>query len=52
MFAGSSHLIVTEAPSNRILNHVHTPNSEGTKQKTDQYLEVIVSVGLYRKGQG
>lgn len=51
MFADPSYLVVAEAPSHRRLNRVHTSNSNGTKQKTDQYLEVIISVGLYRKGK-
>lgn len=35
MFAGSSYLVVAEAPPHRRLNCVHTSNSNGTKQKTD-----------------
>lgn len=51
MFAGSSYLVVAKASPHRRLNRVYTSNSNGTKQKTNQYLEVIISVDSCRKGK-
>lgn len=51
MFAGSSYLEVAEASSHRRMNCVYTSNSNGTEQKTYQYLKTIISIGSYLKGK-